>query len=215
MTKTIVGYLTLGRELLTNRDAKRAKAQLKAGENSIWKPDFNKGQLLPAVLLLENLNLLQFLTPDVPLRGSDEAMQEFKARAVENRYVIKNYLNVTISDKLTPVAIAQKLLDKIDLRLSYVGRLGQRGNRESVYKFAYSDDGRDLIFGQWLNRELVSVTNNSVTNNIDRKIPLTDTTQQSHNLDLVSGTNCDLNDNLAKRSRNTSLCTRTTYSSKL
>ncbi|MEH1899721.1 MAG: alpha/beta fold hydrolase [Nostoc sp.] len=27
--------------------------------------------------------------------------------------------------------------------------------------------------------------------------------------------NCDLNDNLAKRSRNTSLCTRTTYSSKL
>ncbi|MEH1868995.1 MAG: hypothetical protein V7K69_28930 [Nostoc sp.] len=26
---------------------------------------------------------------------------------------------------------------------------------------------------------------------------------------------CDLNDNLAKRSRNTSLCTRTTYSSKL
>jgi hypothetical protein len=119
LTKTIVGYLTLGRELLTNRDAKRAKAQLKAGENSIWKPDFNKGQLLPAVLLLENLNLLQFLTPDVPLRGSDEAMQEFKARAVENRYVIKNYLNVTISDKLTPVAIAQKLLDKIDLRLSY------------------------------------------------------------------------------------------------
>lgn len=56
-------YLTLGREFLTNRDAKRAKAQLEAGENSIWKPDFNKGQLLPAVLLLESLNLLQFLTP--------------------------------------------------------------------------------------------------------------------------------------------------------
>jgi hypothetical protein len=58
-------YLTLGREFLTNRDAKRAAAQLEAGENSLWKPDFNKGQLLPAVLLLENLNLLQFLTPDV------------------------------------------------------------------------------------------------------------------------------------------------------
>jgi hypothetical protein len=48
-------YLTLGREFLTNRDAKRAAAQLEAGENSIWKPDFNKGQLLPAILLLENL----------------------------------------------------------------------------------------------------------------------------------------------------------------
>ncbi|WP_323808783.1 hypothetical protein [Nostoc sphaeroides] len=43
-------YLTLGREFLNNRDAKRAKAQLEAGQNSIWKPDFNKGQLLPAVL---------------------------------------------------------------------------------------------------------------------------------------------------------------------
>ncbi len=40
-------YLTLGREFLTNRDTKRAKAQLEAEENSIWKPDFNKGQMLP------------------------------------------------------------------------------------------------------------------------------------------------------------------------
>ncbi|MEH1944227.1 MAG: hypothetical protein V7L01_28985 [Nostoc sp.] len=102
-------YLTLGREFLTTRDAKRAKAQLEAGENSIWKPDFNKGQLLPAVLLLENLNLLQFLTPDVQLRGSDEKLVEFKALAVQHRHVIKNYLNVSISEKLTPVAIARYL----------------------------------------------------------------------------------------------------------
>ena len=91
-------YLTLGREFLTTRDAKRAAAQLKAGENSIWKPDFNKGQLLPAVLLLENLQMLQFLTPDVQLRSSDEKMLEFKALAVKHRHVIKNYLNVSISE---------------------------------------------------------------------------------------------------------------------
>ncbi|RCJ41897.1 hypothetical protein A6770_35945 [Nostoc minutum NIES-26] len=75
---------------------------------------------------------------------------------------------MTISEKLTPVAfplrvaagIAQKLLNKIDLRLSYVGRLGQRCKRECVYKFVGTDDGRDRIFSGWLNRELVSVTNN-------------------------------------------------------
>jgi hypothetical protein len=99
-------YLTLGREFLTNRDAKRAKAQLEAGKNSVWKPDFNKGQMLPAVLLLEELNLLQLLTPDVKLRGTDEKMVELKALAVQHRHVIKNYLNVSISEKLTPVAIA-------------------------------------------------------------------------------------------------------------
>ncbi|RCJ32526.1 hypothetical protein A6769_27720 [Nostoc punctiforme NIES-2108] len=161
-------YLTLGREFLTNRDAKRAAAQLEAGENSIWKPDFNKGQLLPAVLLLENLNLLQFLTPDVQLRGSDEKMLKLKALAVTHRHVIKNYLNVSISEKHTPIAIAQKLLAKIDLKLNYVGRLGKRENRECVYRFIAPDDQRDSIFRQWLNRdeafqsELVSVTNNIV-----------------------------------------------------
>ncbi len=153
-------YLTLGREYLTNRDAKRAKAQLEAGENAIWKPDFNKGQILSAVMLMENLNLLQLLTPGKQLCSSDQRMQEFKAIAVEHRYLIKNYLNVTISEKLTPVAIAQKLLDKIDLRLSYIGRLGPKGKRECVYQFVPPDDERDSIFQKWLNRELVSVTNN-------------------------------------------------------
>ncbi|MEH2297583.1 MAG: hypothetical protein V7K88_00510 [Nostoc sp.] len=75
-------YLTLGREFLTKRNAKRAKSQLEALENSIWKPDFNKGQLLPGVLLLKSLNLLQFLTPGVQLRGSDDKMLEFKALAL-------------------------------------------------------------------------------------------------------------------------------------
>ncbi|MEH1919787.1 plasmid replication protein, CyRepA1 family [Nostoc sp.] len=172
-------YLTLGREFLTNRDTKRAKTQLEAGENSIWKPDFNKGQLLPAVLLLENLNLLQFLTPDVQLRGSDEKMVEFKALAVKHRHVIKNYLNVSISEKHTPIAIAQKLLAKIDLKLNYVGRLGKRENRECVYQFVAPDDQRDSIFGQWLNRdEAFSRESVSVTNNISTTIPVIDTQSQ-------------------------------------
>ncbi|WP_322746152.1 plasmid replication protein, CyRepA1 family, partial [Nostoc sp. LEGE 06077] len=150
-------YLTVGRQFLASRDSKRAKAQAEAGENAIWKPDFNKGQMLSSVLLLEELKLLQLLKPGEQLRGSDQGMQEFKAIALQHRYLIKNYLNVTVSEKLTPVAIAQKLLDKIDLRLSYVGRLGPRGKRECVYKFVAPGDGRDRIFKQWLSRELVSV----------------------------------------------------------
>ncbi len=168
-------YLTLGREFLTNRDAKRAKAQLELGENSVWKPDFNKGQMLPAVLLLENLQLLQFLTPDVQLRESDEKMVEFKALAVTHRHVIKNYLNVSISEKLTPIAIAQKLLAKIDLKLDYVARLGKRENRECVYRFVPVDDERDSIFRQWLNRDEASASVLASAQNVVS--------------DLVSGTN--------------------------
>ncbi|RCJ41885.1 hypothetical protein A6770_35880 [Nostoc minutum NIES-26] len=160
------------------------KTQLEALENAIWKPDFNKGQMLSSVLLLSELNLLQLLTSGEQLRGSDECMQELKARAVENRYLIKTCLNVTVSEKLTPVAIAQKLLSKIDLRLSYIGRLGPRGNRESVYQFVETDDGRVSIFEKWLNRELVSATNN-----IDIPTQVADTTSlTSYNLDSVSVT---------------------------
>ncbi|WP_375467185.1 plasmid replication protein, CyRepA1 family [uncultured Nostoc sp.] len=185
-------YLTLGREFLTNRDAKRAKAQLEAGENSVWKPDFNKGQLLPAVLLLEELNLLQLLTPGEQLRSSDEAMQEFKALAVKHRHVIKNYLHVTISEKLTSIAIAQKLLAKIDLKLDYIGRLGKRENRECVYQFVAPDDQRNSIFGQWFNRDEVFLSESvSVSNNISTTTPVTDTTPLSisHHTEVVSGTN--------------------------
>ncbi|WP_375496093.1 hypothetical protein [uncultured Nostoc sp.] len=139
-----------------------------------------------------NLNLLQFLTPDVQLRGSDEKMVEFKALAVQHRHVIKNYLNVSISEKHTPIAIAQKLLAKIDLKLNYVGRLGKRENRECVYRFVAPDDQRDSIFGQWLNRDELFLSESvSVTNNIVLSTPVIDTTSLSisHNSDLVSGTN--------------------------
>ncbi|MCC5633601.1 hypothetical protein LC613_39875 [Nostoc sphaeroides CHAB 2801] len=135
--------------------------------------------MLPAVLLLEELNLLQLLTPDVKLRGTDEKMVEFKALAVKHRHIIKNYLHVSISEKLTPIAIAQKLLAKIDLKLNYVGRLGKRENRECVYQFVAPDDQRDSIFGQWLNRDEVFLSELvSVSNNISTTTPVIDTTPQ-------------------------------------
>ncbi|BAY20200.1 hypothetical protein NIES21_60700 (plasmid) [Anabaenopsis circularis NIES-21] len=87
------------------------------------------------------------------------------------------------------MAIAQKLLDKIDLRLSYVGRLGPRGKRECVYKFVAPDDGRDVIFEKWLNRELVSVNNN-----IDIQTQVADTTPLPINDNCVG---LERQDNLA------------------
>ncbi|MHC5826281.1 MAG: hypothetical protein ACYT04_63095, partial [Nostoc sp.] len=86
------------------------------------------------------------------------------------------YLNVSISEKHTPIAIAQKLLAKIDLKLDYIGRLGKRENRECVYQFVAPDDQRDSIFGQWLNRDELFLSESvSVTNNIELQTPGIDT----------------------------------------
>jgi hypothetical protein len=88
-------FLTMGRSHLVSRDASRAKSQIEAGENAVWKPDFNRGQLLPVVLLLENLNIGYFLTPSVMFRGSDVELQQLKILAVQHRHIIKKYLGVS------------------------------------------------------------------------------------------------------------------------
>ncbi len=123
-------FLTMGREHLAERDAKRAKSQIEVGDGrrpgfahrAVWKPDFNRGQLLPAVLLLEELNIRYFLQPGIMFRGSDVKLQNLKALAVKHRYFIRDYLRVSVSEGLSEIAIAQALLGKLGLKLTYIGR---------------------------------------------------------------------------------------------
>jgi hypothetical protein len=80
-----IEFVTFKKAIATTRyrrDALMRLKQVEAGENAVWKPDFNKGQMLSSVLLLEKLSLLQLLTSGVQLRGSDEVMREFKAIAI-------------------------------------------------------------------------------------------------------------------------------------
>jgi hypothetical protein len=57
---------------------------------------------------------------------------------------------------LSEIAIAQKLLSKLGLKLTYVGRMGSRDNRERVYQFVEAQDGREVIFEGWQNRYVAS-----------------------------------------------------------
>jgi hypothetical protein len=97
----------LGREQLVERDSKRAKSQIEVGDRAIWKPDFNRGQLLPAVLILEELNIRHFLTLGIMFRGSDVELQKLKSLAVQHRYFIRDYLGVSVSEGLSEVAISE------------------------------------------------------------------------------------------------------------
>ncbi|AFZ28286.1 DNA/RNA helicase, superfamily II (plasmid) [Cylindrospermum stagnale PCC 7417] len=146
-------YLNLGRKFLVARDASKAKAQVEKGNNAIWKPDFNRGQMLPAVLLLEKLNVSQLFNAEVEFRSSDVELQKLRSLAVEHKQVIKNYLGVSISEKDSAIAICQKFLKKLGMKLSYLGRFGTRENRERVYKFIPPQDEREAIFLAWLGRD--------------------------------------------------------------
>lgn len=62
-------YLTLGREFVAQHDAHRAKAQAEKGQEAVWQPDFNRGQLLASVRLLEELGVSVLVEPGRQYRG--------------------------------------------------------------------------------------------------------------------------------------------------
>jgi hypothetical protein len=112
---------------------------------------------LPAVLLLEELNIRYFLTPGIMFRGSDLELQQLKSLAVQHRYFIRDYLGVSVSEGLSAIAIAQTILGKLGLKLTYIGRFGTRESRERVYKFVAPKDGRDEVYTKWCDRYDVGV----------------------------------------------------------
>ena len=58
-----------------------------------------------------------------------------------------------MSEKDTPIALAQKLLSKIGVKLKYLKREGSDGERVRVYGYTAPSDGRDEVFAAWIERD--------------------------------------------------------------
>jgi hypothetical protein len=80
--------------------------------------------------------------------------------ALAHAWDIKAALNITISEKDTPIALAQKLLSKIGVKLEYLRREGSDGNRMRVYGYTTPHDGRDEVFTAWIARDEVAAAVN-------------------------------------------------------
>lgn len=148
-------YLTIGRQFVVPHDARKAKKALEEGEGAVWQPDFNRGQYLGSVRLLEDLGVSTIMEPGKQWKKIDPEVQRTEQLAKQYKYIIKNYLGITISDKDSPIAVVQKLLSKLGCKLQYIARQGSRGNRHMIYEFVPPDDGRDDVLQAWLERELV------------------------------------------------------------
>jgi len=108
------------------------------------------------VILLSSLGISGLMTPEKEFRGSSPEVSQMAELAKQHRQVIKDYLGLTISLKDTPIAIAQKLLGKLGLKLTFVGRFGSRGNQQRVYTFEPPNDERDQVMQKWLERDVVT-----------------------------------------------------------
>jgi hypothetical protein len=102
-------YLTLGRQFLKQRDYKRLHETYEKGGGAVWLPDLNRSQISVAIATLENLGIMELLTPDKEWRGTDEVLQRLAILALTHAWDIKAALNITISEKDTPIAIAKLL----------------------------------------------------------------------------------------------------------
>jgi hypothetical protein len=164
-------YLTVGRSFLQMQDSKRLREQTEKSQGAVWKPDLNRGQMSAAVAVMENLGVLKLLTQSGEIRASDDVIQRMAMLAKAFRWDILTALSITISDKDTPIAITQKLLGKMGLKLTYLRREGSHGTRQRVYGYTASDDGRNYVFAAWIARDYVALAAEATA----AEIPVTST----------------------------------------
>ncbi|MEO1341129.1 MAG: plasmid replication protein, CyRepA1 family, partial [Cyanobacteria bacterium J06635_13] len=182
-------YLTVGRQHLIGRDLKQLRAIACHTKNRLWLPDFNRSLLSTSLRLLETL-IIDLLKPGVEYRGSDPNLQLIAELAHANKRELKTFLGLTIVESDTPIKIAQKLLSLLGLKLTYIGRLGSREQRERVYVFESPSDGREDILASWLQRDenltqvesttnIYSVSTIGKDNNLFQRVDRTRETEHS------------------------------------
>jgi hypothetical protein len=145
--------LTIGKKHLMSRDRQKLKVRATTGENSLWLPDCNRSLLSVPIKMLELFGIPQLLVEGKQFTSSDPMLVSMAELAKQHAWEIKSALNLTIKDKDSTMAIAQKFLGVLGIKLKYIGRFGSRSDRERYYVYEPSDDGREDIFSSWLTRE--------------------------------------------------------------
>lgn len=174
-------YLTVGRPYLIERDSRQLRAIAHHTKNRLWLPDFNRSLLSTSLRLLETL-IIGLLKPGIHYKGSDPNIKLIAELAHANQRELKTFLGLTVVESDTPIKIAQKLLSLLGLKLTYIGRLGSREQRERVYVFESLSDSRSEIFANWLQRDNGFTQTESVSNSSTYNLSSVSTIGKDNNL---------------------------------
>ena len=146
-------YLTVGNIYLPERD-KRSLSQIsELGNGKAFKPDINNRQLSAPIKALEEILILQFLDPEKEFTAS--SLADWLEMVIQFRYDIKTLLGVSINpDKDSAIAVAQRILKKLGLKLEFKYWRGDRSKKQRVYSGCnLNPDERERVFDNWLARE--------------------------------------------------------------
>lgn len=150
-------YLTHDPAFVRLRDLKEWQGHLERGDGKVALQDV---RLLTAqVETFKVLGILNLLDPERQVRATDPGVEQLRHYANQYRHDIKAVLNLTISEKMTPIEVVQALLGKLGLKLTCIGRDvapdGRRGGIR-VYQYQPPEDGRDTIFAEWQQRDAIA-----------------------------------------------------------
>lgn len=153
-------YLSMGKQFVLQRDTQALAAA--ANEGELWFPTFTRSEIGTKTQLLNFLNIQGLLDADRDFKNSDPDLIERKEKALPYAQAIKNALGITITEKDSPIAIANKLLKKIGMKLTLDRKEGPRGASVRVYKYQLPDDGRAEVFMAWFQRDELSRNESAV-----------------------------------------------------
>jgi hypothetical protein len=150
-------YLNYGNNFLSDRE-KRALERLKeASDNgNIFKPDMCKSSLASSIFCLQVLNIKQFF--DQQKEFTHQSLQDWYER-INNpttRFQLKTILGVSIGKEKSAIAIAQRILALLGLKLELKERRRLKPGEEAtrIYKGCnLNPDDRLPVFDRWLERD--------------------------------------------------------------
>jgi hypothetical protein len=147
-------YLTVGNIYLARRD-RRSLAKIKEqGNGKAFKLDINKQQLSAKIKALQIINIEQFF--DESAEFSQASLQNWLDFVIELRFDIQTILGIGINpEKDTAVAVAQRILKKLGIKLEFKCWRGDRSSKQRIYSGCnLNGDGREEILNIWLDREI-------------------------------------------------------------
>jgi hypothetical protein len=149
-------FLTRGRTFLEKRDRAILTKMEEQGNGKFFCPDLNERLLSSPIATLERLEIAQFLDPEREFTSDSLRSWFEKISQPRPRAQIRTILGIKIApERDSPIAVAQRLLELLGLKMECLGRLGSRGARARVYRGCNLDpDGRQDIFARWFARDL-------------------------------------------------------------
>ena len=149
-------YLTVGKAYLAEKDRRSLAIIEKQGQGKAFKPDLNKKQLSAKVKALKLINIEQFFETEAEFT-KDSLIDWLNNDVLPFRSDLKLVLGVTVNpEKDSPIAVAQRFLAKLGLKLEFKCWRGNRKNKHRLYSGCQLEkDKRSLILNYWLSKESV------------------------------------------------------------